>query len=301
VSFALDAFDYPLPLTPPSPEDGKGEGATASAEANRPLIVAPLRGQLDFTPTGMALAVDQGTVCGITGQGKWYFGGQAEEDTLTFSSGKEPLSFAEALPCLRIKQSLILGPFSLHGQLSGRPKAWREGNITLSSSEGIIKRMSLLSKVFTAVNFTDYLTWDDTSEGKGEGLPYNDLIVKAQVLNNQLSLDRTFIRGKGVNVSGRGTINLADMDADLTFFIAPFKGLDWLISNLPLVGKALAGPKESILTFPVAVTGNIKSPEVTALAPTAVGSAVFELFKDTMTLPFRIFDNGAAGREGEDN
>jgi len=292
VRFELGAFDYRPPPTaaPPAPaENGKVEGQTASTEADPPLTVAPLRGQLDFTPAGRALTVDQATVCGITGGGKWYFGQGDAEDSLTFSSGQAPLSFAEALPCLRIKQSLILGPFSLQGQLSGRPKAWREGNITLSSSEGIIKRMSLLSKVFTAVNFTDYLTWDEQGVSQGEGLPYNDLILKAHVADNQLILDRTFIRGKGVNVSGRGTINLADLEADLTFFIAPFKGLDWLITNLPLVGKALAGPKESILTFPVAVSGNIKSPEVTALAPTAIGSAVFELFKDTMTLPFRIF------------
>ena len=158
--------------------------------------------------------------------------------------------------------------------------------------------MTLLSKIFTAVNVTDYFTWQDLPDMQEEGLSYNDLTIKSHIDSNNLVLDRTIIKGKGVNLSGRGTINLTDLNADLTFFIAPFKTLDWLVTNLPLIGKALGGPKESILTFPVAVTGNIKSPEVTSLAPDAIGSAVLELFGDTVTLPFRIFQSEPGQDEG---
>ena len=279
INFDIGSFDYTRQTSTNAGEDG-GHTFTST----------PFSGRLDLNPAGIALQVDHGKVCGISAQAAWHFGNAAGEDTISFSSGKTPLSFAEALPCLGIKQSLILGPFSLEGELKGQPQGWRQGSITLLSSEGLIKRMTLLSKIFTAVNFADYLTdWHDLPDMKNEGLFYNDLTLKAHVDNNTLILDRTFIRGKGVNVSGRGSINLADLNSDLTFFIAPFKGLDWVVSNLPLVGKTLAGPKESILTFPVAVTGNIKSPDVTSLAPSAIGSAVFELFRDTVTLPFRLF------------
>ena len=276
-----DSVQSPLDVKKKTPE---GE------ETSHTFTSAPFTGRMELNPTGITLQVDKSKVCGINGQGTWHFGNEPGDDTISFSGGQNPLYFEAALPCLGIKQSLIIGPFSLEGQISGRPKNWRQGSITLLSSEGLIKRMTLLSMIFTAVNFTDYLTaWHDLPDMKDEGLFYNELNLKAHVDNNSLILDRTVIKGKGVNLSGRGSINLTDLDSDLTFFIAPFKSLDWVVSNLPLVGKALAGPKESILTFPVAVTGNIKSPEVTALAPTAIGSAFLELFRDTMTLPFRIF------------
>lgn len=291
ITFDIGAFDYVhQPKNPTPPPLAGATAAGAGEESSHTFTSAPFLGRMELTPAGIALRIDKSKVCGISSQGTWHFGNETEENTISFSSGKAPLSFAEALPCLGIKQSLILGPFSLTGQISGRPNKWRQGDITLLSSEGLIKRMTLLSKIFTAVNFADYLTtWHDLPDMQDEGLFYNDLILKAHVDSNTLILDRTVIKGKGVNLSGRGTINLTDLDSDLTFFIAPFKGLDWVVSNLPLIGKALAGPKESILTFPVAVTGNIKSPEVTALAPTAIGSAFLELFRDAITLPFRIF------------
>lgn len=281
IAFDIGAFNYT--------HSAKNPATTAGADSHT-FIASPFKGRVNFTPAGLNMQVHESKLCGISNQGSWYFGDQDGENTVRFSSGSSPLSFEEALPCLGIDQGLIVGPFSLEGQISGRPKQWRQGNVTLTSPEGLIKRMNLLSQIFTAVNFTDYLTWEDLPDIKGQGLPYSELTFSAHVDNNNLVLDRSIIKGKGVNLSGRGTIDLTDLNSDLTFFIAPFKGLDWMLTNLPLIGKALGGPKESILTFPVAVSGNIRTPEVTALAPTAIGSAFFELFRDTVTLPFRIFE-----------
>lgn len=281
IKFDIDAFDYTHQTKNNESAAGEGESHTYTS--------SPFTGAINLKPAGIEMLISRSSVCGISSQGTWYFGDETNDNALSFSSGRTPLSFEETLPCLGFKQSLIIGPLSLEGQISGRPKQWRHGTITLSSPGGLIKRMTLLSKIFTAVNVTDYFTWQDLPDLQEEGLSYNDLKLKAHIDSNTLVLDRTVIKGKGVNLSGRGTINLTDLNSDLTFFIAPFKTLDWLVSNLPLVGKALAGPKESILTFPVAVTGNIKAPEVTSLAPEAIGSAVLELFGDTVTLPFRVF------------
>ncbi|MDD5757530.1 MAG: AsmA-like C-terminal domain-containing protein [Desulfobulbaceae bacterium] len=293
IKFDIASFDYiqQKKVVKDAPPAGDGEKSIRPDELESHTFTStPFRGRMDFTPAGIALQIDKSTVCGIDNQGTWHFGNENKENSISFTSGKTPLSFEKTLSCLGIKQSLIIGPFSVEGQLVGQAKKWRQGNVTLVSSEGLIRRMMLLSKIFTAVNFTDYLTtWHDLPNMENEGLFYNDLSIKAHVNDNVLTLDRTVIKGKGVNLSGRGTIDLTDMDSDLTFFIAPFKSLDWFVKNLPLIGTALAGPKESILTFPVSVTGNIKSPEVTALAPRAIGSAILDLFTDTLTLPFRIF------------
>lgn len=294
IALDIGAFTYQLPSPDHggAPKEGQAPGHTFTA--------TPFQGAVKLNEAGIELAIDQATVCGITGHGSWLFGGAQGEDTITFASGEPPLTFAQALPCLGIKQSLIIGPFSLRGQLQGRPKAWRQGSLTLTSPQGLIKRMNLLSKIFTTVNFTDYFTWQDLPKVEEEGLYYNDLSINAHVDKNRLLLDRTIIKGKGVNLSGRGSIGLSDLDADLTFFIAPFKIIDSLLTNIPLIGKALGGAKESILTFPVTVTGNLLAPEVTSMAPEAVSSAFLEMFKDTLTLPFRILQPDEDGGQGQE-
>ena len=281
IAFDIGAFDYIRQV-------GSKERAVG-VEGSHTFTATPFKGGLTLRPSGIDMQVTDSRVCGISTQGSWHFRDESSDDTVSFSNGQTPLFFEKALPCLGIKQSLIIGPFSLEGEIRGRPKHWRQGAISLTSQEGLIKRMVLLSKIFTAVNVTDYFTWRDLPDMEGEGLSYNELSINGHVDDNNLILDRTIIKGKGVNLSGRGFINLTDLNSDLTFFIAPFKTIDWVVTSLPLIGKALGGPKESILTFPVAVSGNLRSPEVTALAPQAVGSAFLELFRDTVTLPFRIF------------
>jgi hypothetical protein len=291
IALDIGSFVY---RQPGSGHDGQNEG-----EAPHTFTATPFQGEVRLNEAGVELAIDKATVCGISGHGTWFFGGAKGEDTITFSSGQAPLSFAKALPCLGIKQSLIIGPFSVNGHLQGRPKAWRQGSMALTSSEGLIRRMNLLSKIFTTVNFTDYFTWQDLPDIEEEGLYYNELAINGHVAENHLVLDRTIVKGKGVNLSGRGTINLTDLDSDLTFFIAPFKIIDSLLTNIPLIGKALGGPKGSLLTFPVTVTGNIRTPEVTAMAPEAVGGAFLEMFKDTLTLPFRILQPDEEEGQGQ--
>ncbi|MBA3015365.1 MAG: hypothetical protein FP815_10500 [Desulfobulbaceae bacterium] len=284
ISFTIDQFNYSRLI--PAKEKGPEE---PSAHL---LSITPFKGMIAITPAAIDLAFNSSRVCGLSIQGTWHVDDPKTDNEISFASGPSPLYFEHTLPCLGIKQSLILGPFAMSGKISGHPKNWRHGTITASSQEGLIKRMNLLSEIFTAVNFTDYFTWQDMPDMDTTGLAFNDLTINAHIENNILILDKTSIKGKGVNLTGRGTINLEDLDSNLTFFIAPFKMVDSIITGIPLIGKALGGPKESILTFPVKVTGNVKAPEVTALAPEAVGTAAWEMLRDTITLPFRIFIPG---------
>lgn len=279
IAFNINKFDY-VRTTPKE---------LAPKEVNsQALSITPFKGEIVISPVSTDLTFDSSRVCGISIQGSWHFNNKKTDNTISFSSGPSPLYFERALPCLGFKQSLIVGPFIINGEVSGHPKNWSNGTIILSSQEGMIKRMNLLSEIFTAVNFTDYFTWQDMPNMNEEGLAFNNMTMNAHIENNTLTLDNTSIRGKGVNLTGRGSINLTSLDSDLTFFIAPFKMVDSLVTGIPLIGKALGGSKNSILTFPVKVTGNIKAPEVTALAPEALGTAAWELLLDTLTLPFRI-------------
>lgn len=252
---------------------------------------SPLLGALTFQDgANIKIKVTSGRVCGMNMSGGWDFSKQPESGFFEISQQSPPFLFEKTLPCLGVEQSLIEGPFSLDAKFSGRPGNWQSGHLNLKSPHGLIRRMDLLSKIFSVINFTDLLSWNDKSTSGHKGLEYHALDIKTKIKDNVMTVDKVVLKGKGVNLTGRGTVALKDdRQADLTFFIAPLKMLDTVVTHIPLVGKALGGKKESILTFPVGVKGPLKDPTVTALPPSAIGKATVEFIMDTLTLPFRIF------------
>ncbi len=251
---------------------------------------SPLLGTLTFGGNSHTkVKLNSGLICGMDMSGVWEPNGPPASSFFQIFQKKPKFFFENTLPCLGIKQGLIEGPFSLDVKLNGLPGAWQSGHLNLQSPHGLIRRMDLLSKIFSVINFTDLLSWHGKSASGHKGLRYNNLTVETTVKNNLMNVHKIVLKGKGVNLTGRGTIALQNRNADLTFFIAPLKMIDSVVTSIPLIGKTLGGKKESILTFPVAVKGPLKDPEVTALPPDAIGRATLEFVLDTLSLPFRIF------------
>ncbi len=251
---------------------------------------SPLVGSLTFQGyKDTKVKIQSGLICGMNMSGLWDIGGPPQNSSFNILQDKNVFLFEETLPCLGVNQSLIEGPFSLNAHFTGLPGNWRNGHLNLQSPHGLIRKMDILSKIFSVINFTDLLTWTDQSSSGHKGLEYNKMEIKTSIKDNVMNVDKIVLKGKGVNLTGRGTIAMHNQLADLTFFIAPLKMIDSILTNIPLLGKALGGKKESIFTFPVGVAGPLKNPEVTALPPSAIGRAAVEFIMDTLTLPLRIF------------
>ena len=301
INFDVDQFHYirTFPEKSPDTDDSSSQNEAVNELVNtneKPSIHtyswSPFTGSLSTEDDiDLKLIVSNSAICDIAMSGSLYYGSNAENSYFKFDESDSIAHFETTLPCLGIEHSLIDGPFSIEGSLTGLPEKWRSGSLTLTSHEGIIRRMNLLANIFTVVNFTDIFTFDDVPDFNKKGLIYNDLFVTSSIEDNILELGKATLKGKGVNLTGRGIVDLATHHTDLTFFIAPFKMIDTVVTSVPLVGKALGGKKESILTFPVAVSGPLANPDVTALEPAAIGTAALELIIDTLTLPVRIFIN----------
>ncbi len=276
LNFALGSFSY---------QDKSA--AHDNGVSPHTYIWSPVRGRINFKNKSSEVDLNSASICGMDMSGRWDIT-RPLSSTFKIASQGPVFKFDRTLPCLGVKQSLIEGPFALDAELTGVPGNWRAGHINLQSAHGLIRRMDLLSRIFSVINFTDLLTWQNQSTTGHEGLEYNKLDIKTSVKDNLLTVNRLVLKGKGVNLTGRGTITLPQRKVDLTFFVAPLKMIDSVVTSIPLVGKALGGRKGSILTFPVAVKGPLADPEVTALPPGAVGKAAMEFVIDTLTLPFRI-------------
>jgi hypothetical protein len=113
----------------------------------------------------------------------------------------------------------------------------------------------------------------------------------SEIKDNILKIKKLIIKGRGMNIFARGTVNLNNNQTDLIFLVAPFKTLDKIISMVPLLGKAVEKRRGAIITVPVGVKGDFDDPNIIILPPSAVGEEILRLVTDTIKLPFTIFES----------
>ncbi len=281
INFELDSFKY----------TGSEEAAFADKDHKvTDYVWQPITGQVKFLPQGKtAVSISSGTICGLNTIGTWRSGPGYGMANLSISTDhEEEVLFQEVLSCLGFKQDILEGPFVFNANIEGTPGNWQRGTVELLSSNGIIRRMTLLSKIFSVLNVIDLFSKNGFQDFLTGGFPFSQMDIKGNIKDNNLIIDHAIIKGKGLNLFASGKIDLDDMDADMIVLVAPLKTIDTIVSKVPLIGKALGGKDAVIVAFPVKIKGQIKDPEVTVLSPDAVGGAMINLVKNTLMLPFRI-------------
>ncbi len=244
-----------------------------------------LKGSIDFSnPEMTTLFLDNSSFCGLTinGTRNWKQDQSNKHFTLQVPEANTPY-FEEFLPCVGVKDVLLSGRFFIDASLTDENGILSAGDFNLQARDGILMKMSVLSKIFKLINFTDLYQGLFSS-----GFRYKMMEIYGHVDNNLLILDKAVMEGEGMDIIAQGSINLHDMNADLTFFIVPFKSIDKIMNIVPLIGRIVGGKKRHIITYPVKVTGNLKEPEISVLSAGAIGKAAIDFVFDTITFPLDL-------------
>jgi len=260
-----------------------------SEEDTHRYAIQPLNAVVDLSnPDITTLNVMDSLLCSLPVEGtlQWTDIHSQKDFTLATPEG-ETLLFEEFLPCLGVEKKFIEGDFDISAILTKTNKDITAGKFSLKSDKGTLWRLVFLSKIFQLINFTDLYNGLFS-----EGFPYTLLDLNGHIENNLLIFNKAVIEGEGLDLIIQGSINLENAEANLTVFIVPFKTIDTILQNIPLVGNVITrlvgGKKGHIITIPVEVSGNIKDPEVKLLSTKAVGKATIDFILDTITFPLDI-------------
>ncbi|RPI52208.1 MAG: hypothetical protein EHM49_05970, partial [Deltaproteobacteria bacterium] len=281
INFELDRFKYT-----------SSKKAAFSDKEHKVIdyVWQPLTGQVKLLPQGKTVSyISSGTICGLNTTGTWRSGPGHDPTSMVISTDHEKgVLFQDVLSCLGHDQKILEGPFVFNANIEGTPGNWQRGTVELRSSNGTIRRMTMLSKIFSVLNVIDLFSQNGLPDLFIKGFPFSQMDIKGTIKDNNLIIDYAIIKGKGLNLFGSGTIDLDHMDADMIILVAPLKTIDTMVSKVPLIGKAIGGKGAAIVAFPIKIKGQIKDPEVTVLSPDAVGGAMIDLVKNTLMLPFHI-------------
>ena len=161
-----------------------------------------------------------------------------------------------------------------------------QGKLDITSEQGKIHSLTLISRILSAINISNYFK-DGGPDFNQTGFKYKSIKVKSVIKNNVIILKEAVIDGQDMTLVFKGTIDIEKDDLNLTCLVAPFKTIDLLIEKIPVVNTML---NNTLISIPVKVSGKIADPTVFPLHPTSVGKGIINLFANIIKAPFKLFE-----------
>lgn len=232
------------------------------------------------------------------------FGGQIDLHGIADLSGDKPHMYVNGR-LSRMKSGLFLQSFGakneeidgnayIYGNLSGTGDTLKtliskaDGNITLYSRDGVIKRWNLLAKAFGVLNIYDLFR--GKVDFTKDGLAYKKMGATFIVTDGIFQTDNFLIDSPSMVITGKGDLNFNTKEIDAGIQIAPLVTLDRTIDKIPIVRNILKRKGGGFLYMACSISGPIDDPAVKVSFTNTIGGKTLEILRNMLFLPVEIFD-----------
>jgi uncharacterized protein YhdP len=179
------------------------------------------------------------------------------------------------------------GELASQGRTLDEIKRSLKGKVSLTCSEGSLKKFSVLSKVFSILNLSQLLKGQLPDMVSG-GMPFNRISSTFSVENGIAETKDLQIDSDAINISMVGKFNLLAEDLDLTVGVKPLQTVDKIVSHIPIVGWVLTGKNRSIINAYFEAKGPWENPRVRPIPVKSLAKGVFNIFKRVFQLPAKL-------------
>ena len=251
------------------------------------LVWEPFSAALTVRGETVDFRITEARTCGVEVAGSGTLA--ADDFALALNAKTRQQLLDPTLACFWNKPDMIDGRYDLAAVLQafGKPdQFWRglSGNLNFTAQNGRIYRFTLLSKIFAVLNLTEMLK-GRIPDLLHEGFAYNSFILNGPIRSGQLYVEQGYLDGASMGIAWEGQCDLANKTVDLVVLVAPFKTVDSILKNIPLVNKWFQG---TLVSIPIKVTGPIDNPNVVPLPPSEVGKGILGFVERTLKLPLTI-------------
>lgn len=207
---------------------------------------------------------------------------------LTFSI--EPdiqrLPVEEMLGFFGIKTSEVTGKVDLSGTFNSTGESVPErkknlnGAFRLRMQEGMVRRFKVLVRVLSLMDLSRWFTLR-MPDINNEGVEYRYISGDFKINEGIYSTRDFVLDSEDIRLSGAGTLDGSDTNIDFVVAVRPFPKLDTAVNFIPILGKGIAGIKNSLLVASFRIKGPVKKPNITP-APL---STLSEFFFGALSIP----------------
>jgi len=163
-----------------------------------------------------------------------------------------------------------------------------QGNVSIYSRNGTIRKWNLLGKVLSALNVYDLF------RGKVRftevGLQYTKMGASFKVEDGLFTTDNFVLDSPSMLITGKGSVNAKNQKVDGTITVSPLVAIDKTINKIPVLRSIVRNKDRGFLYASYNVKGNIEDPSISLNYVNTVGGRTLDTFKNVLTLPVELFE-----------
>ncbi|MBF0109544.1 MAG: AsmA-like C-terminal domain-containing protein [Magnetococcales bacterium] len=158
------------------------------------------------------------------------------------------------------------------------------GKVDFSVTQGTIARLGFLSQVLGLFSLEELpnLVFLDRPDLTADGFHYDRIQGTWNLERSVATLDELDLDGPSMKMVVSGSIHFPQKKLNLLLGIRPIQTLDRIISSVPLLGKLVAGQRESVVETLFDIEGTMDEPRV-SIRP--VASIIPGIVRDILTQP----------------
>ncbi|MBV8451616.1 MAG: AsmA-like C-terminal domain-containing protein [Deltaproteobacteria bacterium] len=185
------------------------------------------------------------------------------------------------------QEPLIVGKLSAAGDLWANTNTnffhTLAGNVSITMTDGTLNRLTLLKRMLSLVNLKNWLTAQFPDPRKS-GMPFNALAADFRGAKGSFYTDNLRLTGPVIDITARGNIDFGGRTINMEFVLLALQTVNWLINNIPIIGKHLGSATEHLVGAYFQVRGPIDNPAIRPKPLTSVAKFVLK----TLTLPINV-------------
>ncbi|MBP1750437.1 MAG: hypothetical protein H6Q52_2976 [Deltaproteobacteria bacterium] len=188
----------------------------------------------------------------------------------------------------------ITGDGYITGTLKSEGTTWKElkanlnGDTSVYSRDGVIKRWNMLAKIFALLNVYD-LFQGKIDFGK-DGLLYKKMGASFTIKNGVCQTKNFLLDSQSMVITGAGDIDLNKETINATLEVSPLVALDRTIDKIPIVRSIIKNKNKGFLYVVYSVTGPFDDPDITTNYVGTVGTKSLEILRNILVFPIEVFD-----------
>jgi uncharacterized protein YhdP len=194
---------------------------------------------------------------------------------------------------LEIGDRTVTGNLSLTGDLTatGRNvddfKKTAAGTFQVRTEKGVLKKFSVLSKIFSLLNVFQLAKFQLPDMAKG-GMPYNTITGTLSLQEGILSSEDFFIYSDAMQISAVGKLDLRKQELDYIVGVHPLHTLDRIVAKIPVAGWLLTDERGHLITVHFQVDGTWDDPRVTPIPVQSLAKGTLDIFRRLFQLPVKL-------------
>ena len=251
----------------------------------------PVYAQISRDQDGIKVEVLEANLCGIDTPGILHF----EDDDimdLAFECTAKDRDIVATRECLSNNQVEMTGLFELTGEIKARGRidglpGSVQGTFDFKARKGQITKDKKLSRILEVVNFTEIVK-GKIPDLSTEGFSYETIIIEGDFSDDVMVFKKLDMKGKTLNLLGKGTLDMKQMILDVELLAAPFKTVDSAIKVVPGINYLMAG---NLISIPVRVKGDAADPVVSMMSASDISSNFLEFAERTIKSPIKLIEN----------